>query len=71
MRRVFVPTLAVTFLGSSAVARVAQADGPSCATDWTGAVYAQVRPAVVRYTYRFNTERIQSSTSQIVVGLWF
>jgi Trypsin-like peptidase domain len=30
------------------VASVAHADGPSCAADWTGAVYAQVRPAVVR-----------------------
>ena len=46
MRRVSVPALAL--LASSAVTRVAHADGPSCATDWTGAVYGQVRPAVVR-----------------------
>ena len=30
------------------MARVAHADAPSCTADWTGAAYAQVRPAVVR-----------------------
>lgn len=48
MRGVTVRTLAIALLASSAVARVAHADGPSCASDWTGSVYPQVRPAVVR-----------------------
>ena len=43
-----VRTLSIALLASSAVAGVAHADEPTCAADWAGAVYARIRPAVVR-----------------------